>query len=234
MKGRDSELDAVVLDFDGVIVNTEPLHFEAFREVLRPLGLAFSWEAYTSYYLGFDDRDAFREAFKKGGRTVEDDVLHRLIGDKARAFRGFVEQRGVESYPGVLPLIRSLSGRVPIALCSGALAGDIEPIIRKLDLGRVFDVVVTADDVEASKPDPASYLLVLKRLAEAFPARETRPRHCVAIEDTPAGIEAASAAGLTVLAVCNSYGSEKLSAAARVVNSLRGITIRDLAALTRG
>lgn len=233
MNTETAKPDAVVFDFDGVIVNTEPLHFEAFRRVLLPLGLAFTWEEYTSYYLGFDDRDAFREAFKKGGRTLDDGYLQQLMKDKAKSFRGLVEERGVEAYPGVIPLIWSLSGKVPIALCSGALEGDIEPILCKLDLDGIFDVMVTADQVEASKPSPISYLLVAERLMAAFPNQDISPGRCVAIEDTPAGIDAAKAAGLAVLAVSNSYGAEKLTAAARVVTSLEGITARDLAALAQ-
>lgn len=229
-----NELDAVVFDFDGVIVNTEPLHHEAFHKVLSPLNLAFTWEEYTSHYLGFDDRDAFREAFKRAGRSVADDLLQNLIDDKAKIFRRLIEEKGVEPYPGVLPLIWALSGHVPVALCSGALSSDIAPVLEKLDLDGIFDIEVTADDVEISKPNPLSYMLVLERLGIGFPNRPARPGCCVAIEDTPAGIEAASSARLTVLAVCNTYPKDKLTGAARVVRSLEGLTIKDLAALTPG
>ena len=71
--------DAVVFDFDGVIVNTEPLHFAAYQEILGPLGLAFTWDEYVTHFLGFDDRDAFREAYRKAGRSVGDAELQRLI-----------------------------------------------------------------------------------------------------------------------------------------------------------
>lgn len=226
---NEQKLAAVIFDFDGVIVNTEPLHFVAFREILQTKGLAFTWDEYVSFYLGFDDRDAFREAFKRGGRALSGAELSKLIQTKAQAFQRLAEEKGAQPFPGVLPLIKSLARKVPLALCSGAVKSDIEPILRKLKLDRAFDVTVTAEDVSASKPDPASYVLALKRLAKAFPARKITADYCVAIEDTPAGIAAAGGAGLRVLALSNSYAREKLDAAARVVPSLKNIKKSDLA-----
>ena len=124
-----------------------------------------------------------------------------------------------------------MTKKVPLALCSGALKSDIEPILRKLKFDRVFDVIVTAEDVSASKPDPASYVLALKRLTKAFPEENIVADRCVAIEDTPAGIDAARGAGLRVLALSNSYTPAKLSAAEKIVPSLKGITKNDLARL---
>jgi HAD superfamily hydrolase (TIGR01509 family) len=228
---NEQKLAAVIFDFDGVIVNTEPLHFVAFREILQTKGLAFSWEEYVSFYLGFDDRAAFREAFKRGGRALPGADLSKLILAKAEAFQRLAEEKGAQPFPGVLPLIKSLTRKVPLALCSGAVKSDIDPILRKLKLNRAFDVIVTAEDVSASKPDPASYVLALKRLAKAFPAKKISADHCVAIEDTPAGIKAASGAGLRVLALSNSYAPEKLDAAEKVVPSLKNIKKIDLVRL---
>ncbi len=228
---HDKRLEGVLFDFDGVIANTEPLHFEAFRRLLDPRGLAFSWDEYVSRYLGFDDRDAFREAFRRGGRPLDDDTLKNLIHDKARAFRALAEERGAPAYPGVIALIKALAGAVPIAIASGALRGDILPILRQAGVEGLFDVMVTAEDVAAGKPDPAAYLLALKKMARAAAPRTVRAERCVAIEDAPGGIEAASKAGLAVLAVANSYPAERLRAAGRVVASLEGIGRADLAAL---
>jgi beta-phosphoglucomutase len=226
-----SRLAAVVFDFDGVIVNTEPLHFAAFREILEAKGLAFNWEEYVSHYLGFDDRNVFKEAFKRGGRILRGAKLSELIQAKAQVFQRLAEEKGVRPFPGVVSLIKSLAKKVPLALCSGAVKSDIEPILRKLHFDRVFDVIVTAEDVLASKPNPASYVLALKRLAKAFPANKFVADCCVAIEDTPAGINAARGAGLLVLALSNSYAPAKLSAAEKIVPSLKGVTKNDLARL---
>ncbi|HEX5772981.1 MAG TPA: HAD hydrolase-like protein, partial [Geomobilimonas sp.] len=63
-------LAAVIFDFDGIIVDTEPLHYKAFQEVLIPLGMGYGWDEYLGHYIGFDDRDAFREAFRRNGRAL--------------------------------------------------------------------------------------------------------------------------------------------------------------------
>lgn len=220
-------LSAVIFDFDGIIVDTEPLHYKAFQEILVPLGLGYSWDEYLRRYIGFDDRDAFREAFRAGARELGDRELQLLIEEKARAFQRAIAA-GVEPYPGVVELVRAIAGNLPLALCSGALPGDIQPILTQLGIDSAFDAVVTAADVAASKPDPASYLLAVARLQAVFPDRGIVPSHCLAIEDTPAGLASASGAGLKALAVANSYPEESLGGASKVVLSLAGIDLEGL------
>jgi HAD superfamily hydrolase (TIGR01509 family) len=220
-------LAAVIFDFDGVIVDTEPLHYKAFQDVLVPLGLGYSWQEYIEYYIGFDDRDAFRAAFGKSGKVLSASGLHDLIDAKAASFQRIIAD-GVEPYPGVVELIREISGTLPLAICSGALLNDIVPILGQLGLGNAFDVTVTADDVDASKPDPACYQLAVKKLANHFPGNGIEPANSLAVEDTPAGIASASGAGIKVLAVANSYPEEKLSTAWKVVSSLQGIDLTTL------
>jgi beta-phosphoglucomutase len=222
-----SMLSAVIFDFDGIIVDTEPLHFRAFQEILAPLGLGYSWQDYLDHYIGFDDRDALRDAFRAGGRTIAGAELRELIEQKGAAFRRIVAS-GVAAYPGVVELIRSLSGNVPIALCSGALPSDIEPILIQFGIDRCFDSIVTAADVQASKPDPESYALAVARLREAEPEKGIIPENCLAIEDTPAGIASARGAGLKVLAVSNSYPAEQLSGADRVIDTLADADLKGL------
>jgi HAD superfamily hydrolase (TIGR01509 family) len=219
-------LNAVIFDFDGIIVDTEPLHYRAFQEILEPLGLGYSWQEYLERYMGFDDRDAFREAFLVGGRPLSDHELKECIAEKAQAFLRIVST-GVAPYPGVVEMIRSISGNLPLGLCSGALHSDIEPILAQLGLTGAFDAMVTAEEVAASKPDPESYRLTLRRLQELFPGR-IEPAASLAIEDTPAGITSATGAGLKVLAVTNSYPADRLTGASRVVQSLAGLDLEAL------
>jgi HAD superfamily hydrolase (TIGR01509 family) len=223
-------LSSVIFDFDGVIVDTEPLHYKAFQEVLNPLGLGYSWQEYLECYIGFDDRDAFREVFLRAGRSLSDEELSKLIMEKADAFQQAIAT-GVEPYPGVVELISSLAESVPVALCSGALRCDIDPILAQLGIANLFSVMVTADEVAASKPDPESYSLTVTKLAARYPSKNITPSSCLAIEDTPAGIESANGAGMKVLAVTNSYPEERLSAAAAVVESLVGIDLQGLSHL---
>ena len=213
---------AVIFDFDGVIVDTEPLHYEAFQRTLEPLGLTFTWQEYVETYIGFDDRDAFRHVFSSKGKILSQEELHGLIEQKAAFFKEVIGT-GVPAYPGVLDLIFRLhANKFPLAICSGALRTDIEPILTMLGISDYFDVIVTADDVAASKPDPECYELAFQLLQSAnrnvFSKDAT-----IAIEDTPAGITAAKGAGLMVCAVTNSYPADRLNQATFVTDSLSSL-----------
>jgi beta-phosphoglucomutase len=223
-------LAAVILDFDGIIVDTEPVHYRAFQEILVPLGLGYSWADYLRLYIGFDDRDAFRETFRSWGRTLNDQELQALVMEKSTAFQGIIAG-GVETYPGVVELIRSIAGNLPLGLCSGALPSDIDPILKQLGIDGLFDVVVTAADVQASKPDPESYTLAVAGLNNVHSDRNIIPGRCLAIEDTPAGITSAKGAGLKVLAVANSYPEENLAVADKVIGTLAGVELDNLRTL---
>ncbi|HEY6839031.1 MAG TPA: HAD family phosphatase [Geobacteraceae bacterium] len=220
-------LQAVIFDFDGVIVDTEPLHYRAFQEILEPLGLGYSWEAYVDSYMGYDDREAFVEAFRAAGRSLDGTLLGEFIARKAAAFQTVIAS-GVYPYPGVVELIREISGKLPLAVCSGALPSDIDPILAQLGITDCFDVIVTAVDVAASKPDPASYTLAAAKLADKHREKNLTASSCLAIEDTPAGIASATGAGITVLAVTNSYPASMLSHAVRIVDSLNDVSLDDL------
>jgi len=208
-----------------VIVDTEPVHWKAFREVLGPLGIDLSWGEYAARYMGFDDRDAFREAFRVHGRDLSPERLSELISSKSRAFHAILRE-GIRPLPGAVSLIRSIHTRgIPLAISSGALRSDIDPILDLLGLSACFDRIVSAEEVENSKPDPASYRLAWTDLKDRFPRRLTVPGRSLAIEDTPAGIASAKGAGLSVLAVAGSHPRGELEGADEVVDSLETVRL---------
>ncbi len=208
-------ISAVIFDFDGIIVDSERLHWAAFNKVMQPLGKAVSWPEYVESYIGFDDRGAFSYAIP----DISGSELRKLIGGKAAVFQELLESDGAAALPGSVELIKRLSGNIPLAICSGALRADILPILGKLGIEKAFDTIVTADDTHISKPDPAPYKLAMKKL---------NVTSGLAIEDTPAGIASAKGAGLQVLAVTNSYPPEFLTHADAVVASLEGLTLEKL------
>lgn len=211
---------AVIFDFDGVIVDTEPLHYKAFQQILKPLGLDFSWDEYVKTFMGFDDRDAFIEAFARKARPIDSNTLKRLIDTKADIFQEVIRD-GVSAYPGVVELVRSLrEADIPLAICSGAVRSDILPILEMLEIKEYFELIVTADEVSKSKPDPESYTLALSKLSALKTQLHLTPTTTIAIEDTPAGIISAAKSGLSVVAVTNSYPREQLSDAVTIVDSL--------------
>lgn len=217
--------EAVVFDFDGVIVDTEPLHWSAFQRVLEPLGIGLSWAGYVDGYMGFDDRDAFAEVFRAHGRTLDAERLQDLVRAKSGVFQDVIRD-GVSAYPGAVSLIASLHAcGLPLAISSGALHSDIAPILSRLGIGHCFSVVIAADDVRKSKPDPEPYSLAFAELRRAHPARLSAPGNCLAVEDTPAGIRSAKGAGLRVLAVTNSFGGKDLAEADAVTPSLEAVRL---------
>lgn len=211
-------LSAVIFDFDGIIVDSEPMHFRAFNEVLNPVDIEITWEDYCEIYIGFDDRDAFREAFMKNDRKSGEIEMKRLIEEKAAVFQKYIREGDVTALPGAVELIKSIPVRLPVALCSGALREDIDPIIQGLKIDGCFSKIVTAEDTPKSKPDPAPYQLTCEKLGIDDPAT------VVAIEDTPAGIMSAKGAGLKVLAVTNSYDRDYLMEADAVTDSLENVS----------
>jgi len=223
------DLQAIVFDFDGVIVDSEPAHYRAFQAVLEPRGLGYGWDAYLEHYIGFDDRDGFREAFRAGGWGLDESELEGLIAEKSAAFDREMAA-GLEPIPGALACVPRLAAEMPLAVCSGALRHEIEPALAALGLAEQFRVVVSAEDVAHSKPDPASYRLAVQRLGEEL-GTILEPSACAAIEDTPAGVASARGAGLAVVGL-DRAGAADLGEAHRVVRDLGEVDVDLLAGLT--
>ncbi len=226
-------LKAIVFDFDGVIVDTEPLHYQAFIRVAKGLGVGFDYAQYLERYVGFDDRDGFRAMLTDTPGAADrdaagDDRVVRLCEQKAQAFEAIVSE-GFDPIPGSIELIQHAKDRLPLAIASGAIQRDIDPILGKLGLTDVFDPVVTADDVARSKPDPETYRLAVRGLAARRPDLAIQAAHCLAIEDTTAGIASARQAGLATLGLAGTYPANQLHHAHRVVDSLVGLTADQLA-----
>lgn len=217
---------AIVFDFDGVIVDSEPMHEGALLEAARSLGMSFTHERYVHGYLGFDDRDTWRAIAKDNGRTLSEADTARLNELKWIAVQRAMERGEPRAFPGSVELIRAAAARGPVGLCSGARRHEIEPILRRLDVLACFRTIVTADDVAVAKPDPAGYRLTAARLgctADRSPGAAP-----VAIEDTLKGVKAARAAGYRVVAVRHSLPEAVFDEADLVVNSTAALSVEDL------
>ena len=221
-------LKAIVWDFDGVIVDSEPMHYRAFAQVAMELDTQFSWEEYLDRYIGYDDRDVFRILLTESGKANQgSDDVPGLCAKKAEIFDEIVAQ-GIEPMPGAVELIDSAGRQMPLAISSGATQRDIDLIMGRLGLLDRFDTIITADDVARSKPDPQGYAMAVSGLAQRRPELELAPDNCLAIEDTAAGIQSARDAGLMTLGVAYTGPAELLHAAHRVVDTLEGLDIEQL------
>lgn len=213
-----SQLRALIFDFDGTIADSEPLHLAAFQEVIRSeLGMDLTPEAYAGRYLAFDDRRFFEAFLQDHGRESGSALMSRLLEYKSAAYGKIAENPVL--LPGAEKLIRAAAERWPLTVASGALRHEIVPVLERAGLLGCFAAIVSAEDVEKSKPDPEGFLRAGEMAAKAA-GEEIPPKACLVLEDSVAGVDAGLAAGMRVLAVTTSYPREKLGAADRVVGSL--------------
>jgi beta-phosphoglucomutase len=213
---------AVVFDFDGVIANSEPLHFRAFRDVLAAEGLTLTEEAYYSRYLGYDDVRAFRAIAADANRTIEEAALAKWVARKAARLEAL--EHGISVlFPGAREAIARLAHAVPIAIASGALRHEILRVLEHAQLTAFFSVVVAAGDTPASKPDPAPYRKAIE-LLRATRNRALLPSECAAVEDSHWGLISAKNAGLRTIAITHSYPAAELFEAELVIDHLDELT----------
>jgi beta-phosphoglucomutase len=218
---------AVLFDFDGVLVNSEPLHYRALRDCLRPEGIEIGEEEYLTSYLAYDDAEAIRVALEKHGHGFDGPRIRRVAELKATLFDELLDS--VPFFPGAADLVRELAREVPLAIASGALHQEIERILTAGGLRQAFTAIVAADDVARGKPHPEPYLAAMSAVSARVPG--LAPRDCLVVEDSMPGIAAGRAAGMKVLAVATSYPAERLTAAHHVVGSLQGLRAADLRAM---
>jgi beta-phosphoglucomutase len=211
---------AVLFDFDGVIVNSEPLHFYAFHEVLKTERIEITEDEYYREIIGFDDRGAFRKIFERRNRPLEPKVLLALMARKSGIMMDLIQDRRFTALPGVEEFVRSLWRTRPLAICSGALREEIEAMLEGVSLRDCFPVIVAAEDVAVGKPDPSGYLLTLKLLSEKT-KKTLAPADCLVVEDAPTVIRSVKSVGFPTLGVATSYPLMKLNDADWAVKTLR-------------
>jgi beta-phosphoglucomutase len=210
---------AVLFDFDGVIVNSEPLHLEVFQAVLAKEQIQITHEEYYQELIGFDDKGAFKHVFKKHHRELDPKTLLRLMTHKSEGMMEVIHQRRYEALPGVEELVRGLWRHYPLAICSGALREEIEAMLEGVHLRDCFPTIVAAEDVTVGKPDPQGYLLTVKQLNERL-GKKFEPKDCLIVEDAPSVIKSVKKVGFHVLAVATSYPLEQLGDADYAVRRL--------------
>jgi beta-phosphoglucomutase len=224
-------LRAVIFDFNGIIVDDEPIHFELFRRVLEEEGIVLTEEDYYARYLGFDDRGAFSFAYRDHSRPLDDRELTNLIGRKSVYYSQAIRNH-VAVFPGVTTLVANLAPRLPLAVASGALRHEIDTILKTVGLLQYFKAIVSAEDVERGKPEPEIFLKTLDRLNASSPNKEPiQPSQCVVIEDSKEGVRGARRAGMECLAVTNSHAAELLTEASATVDSLETVELSFLQSL---
>ena len=224
-----NELRAIIFDFDGVIADTEPLHFAALRQVLAGIHIVLTEPEYYADYLGFDDRGCLTEALHRHHRPVTSDLLVQLMGQKALAYLTAVKQH-LAIFPGVRELVQEAAERYPLAVASGALRNEIELILEESGLRKAFRHITSAEDVIRGKPAPDPFIHAMAGLNRSCANLSLTPADCLVIEDSLPGIRGALAAGMKVLAVANTHALQDLHEAHSTTHSLADIRLSNLQA----
>lgn len=220
-------MDAMIFDFDGVLVDSEPIHLQAFASVLAEQGIALGREEYYAKYLGYDDHDCFARVGRDNGRDFGDTLIDQMIAAKTRLVQHAMAA-SVQPQPGAAELVQAAEmDAIPLAICSGALRQEIELAARAIGLRDRFMALVAAEDVNRGKPDPQGYRLALEQLCR-LTGRVLQASRTLVVEDSPAGIQAAKRLGMKVLAVTTSRDRAALAGADLIVDSLAEVTIASL------
>ncbi len=228
-------LEAVIFDFDGVLVDSEKLHYQAFNRTLTKYHYQLSIRDYYDRFLGLSDQELLHVVDKEGKLSLSNQQFEKLLGEKANLFK---EMAATEAgiIEGVPQFLNMLAGnKIPIGICSGALLPEIETILKSAHLREFFEVIVSAEQVERGKPDPEGFLLALKLLNKKLHksikppvVSEIEPENCVVIEDSHWGLDAAKAAGMKAVAITNTYAAEHLKPADKVIIHLNDLSLSEL------
>ncbi|MBI3086813.1 MAG: HAD family phosphatase [candidate division NC10 bacterium] len=200
----------VIFDFDGVLIDSEPLHLRAFQEILPEFGRTLTEEEYYAQYIVYSDREVLERLLPAG------ETLEAALVAKERRYRELVEA-GVPVFQDGLTLLSQTDGW-RVGLATGSLRPEVERILRSLGIRERFGTIVTREDCRKGKPDPEPFLLAARALGLA-------PHRCVAIEDTPGGVQAAKAAGMACVAVTHSCPRDSLVGADLVVDDLAAVPL---------
>ncbi|MDO8527574.1 MAG: HAD family phosphatase [Deltaproteobacteria bacterium] len=192
---------ALIFDFDGVLVDLEPLHMKAWQFVLAPLNLNFSDKEYEEYYLGLNDRDIVMRRFQHAKRSLTQTEAEELICEKEEKTHAIFAKE-IPLVEGAEDFVKKVFKKYPLSIVTGALKSEVHLVLKRLGWQDYFPIVISANDVKRGKPDPEGFLKAyeeLKKIKEWNP--ELKKEECLIFEDSQYGIQAAKNAGIPCLHV---------------------------------
>lgn len=219
-------LRAILFDFNGVLVDDEPLHLELVRRLLEEEEVTVSPAFYGRRMLGIPDRECFDVALRAAGDGAPGERVERLVERKAALYRSIVERQGFPQFPGVARLVADADDRgLMLGVVTGALRSEVDAALSQMGILERFKVIVSAEDITRGKPDPQGYIRAVATFntVPPLPSRMLHPHEVLAVEDTPQGLWAAHAAGLQRLGVAHTVHRDHLQLAESVVDGLGGL-----------
>lgn len=194
------KINGVLFDMNGVIIDDERLHELAFAKTLSSKGYILNHKEYKLYFAGRTDKDGLTY-FQKEKNILFN--INSMALEKSQNYKKSAKA-GINSYPGVIELIKSLSSKkILLGIVTSSNRIEALSALEACGVNNYFNVIVTAEEVEKGKPSPEGYLLGAKKLG-------INPHNCVVIEDAPSGIVAAKSLGMYCVAVTHTHSENEL------------------------
>jgi beta-phosphoglucomutase len=207
----------VIFDVDGVLVDTGPFHFESWLKMANKIGKKFTKKFFDLTF----GQQSIPITRKLVGPKVQQHLVEKWAGLKEQYFREIIKDK-LEPLPGVLDLVKDLKDKnFKLAIGSSGPPENVEFVVKTLKLTQDFDAIITAAEVERSKPEPDVFLIAAEKL-------KLDPKNCIVIEDAPVGIEAAKLAGMPVIALRTTHCNVDLLDADLIVSDLSSVNINDI------
>jgi len=178
-------IKAVIFDMDGLMVESEPLHFKAYKEAIKNLGVILNWKDYLPY-LGVSDKDISKSLIKRFKLSISEE---RLINNKREIYLNYLKKE-IEPKKELLSLVKQLFNEgLLLAVASSSTFEEIETILSKFRIIKYFREIISAEDAIKGKPSPDIFLLTAAKL-------KVEPNDCLVLEDSKNGVIAAKKAGM--------------------------------------
>lgn len=207
-------IKAILMDFNGVIINDEPIQHAAYKEIFAADGIDVTDEMYYSR-LGMDDKTFVASIFEEAGKPADMDRVLEMTAAKTEHWRKIVTDT-MPVFDGVENFVRKSAQELSLGIVSMAKREEIDFVLEKVGIADCFSVVVSAEQVTRCKPDPQCYRQGFRELDLARTGQGHLPMvhaDCLVIEDSPPGVRAGRAADMPVLAVANTVPAADLRAA---------------------
>lgn len=209
------QISAVIFDLNGTMIDDMAFHVTAWSDILN-----------NDLHAGLSEAEVKKQMYGKNG-----EVLDRIFGkghftqQESDRLSLEKERRYQQAYKPHLTLIKGLqvylrylqSIEIPVAIGSAAIPFNINFVLDNLNIRKYFSAIVSADDVQHSKPDPETFL-------KAASLMNTAPEHCVVFEDAPKGVEAAERAGMQAVVLTTMHSREEFAAYKNVVTFIKDYT----------
>ena len=185
-------IKGVLFDFDGVIVDSEPLHCKSFQDLLQPLGITFTKERWYSEFAGTGSPNILKKLFREN--NVSDDLAPWLKKRKG-LFLKYAMEGDLQLIKGIVPFLQRLKSKgIKTAVSSSGNKDYIKRLVDHFQISKYFDIIVSAEDITNNKPNPEIFLTSAKKL-------NLKAIECVVFEDSVSGVAAAKAANMKVICI---------------------------------